>query len=69
MVVLMSVDVAEFFTNVVVVVGGCHGVRGGFHYGLAVVAGNFVVGQVHGSGGGLLWWWGWVSLWVVVEGC
>ena len=56
MVVLMSVGVAGFLTNVVVVVGGCRGVRGGFHYGLAIVAGNFVVGQVHGSGGGLLWW-------------
>ena len=57
MVVLMSVGVgvAGFLTDVVVVVGGCRGVRGGFHYGLAIVAGNFAVGQVHGSGGGLLW--------------
>ena len=22
------------------------------------------MGQVQGSGRGLLWWWGWVSLWV-----
>ena len=69
MVVLMSVSVAGFLIDMVVVMGGCCGVRGGFHYGLVVVAGNFVVGQVHGSGRGLLWWWGWVSLRVVVEGC
>ena len=52
----VCVGVAGFLTDVVVVVGGCRGVRGGFHYGLAIVARNFVVGQVHGSGGGLLWW-------------
>ena len=44
MVVLMSVGVVGFLTDVVVVVGGCRGVRGGFHYGLAVAAGNFVMG-------------------------
>ena len=52
----VGVAVAGFLTDVVVVVGGCRGVRGGFHYGLAIVARNFVVGQVHGSGRGLLRW-------------
>ena len=44
MVVLISVSVAGFLIDMVVVMGGCCGVRGGFHYGLVVVAGNFVVG-------------------------